>query len=376
MFSVLQIWLYRFPIILSALWINAGYCCTHPRADVQARCEEVLKAFPGVFTNVVFHDNPVRSLRGNLKSRNTLHIVASDFALYDPITVSGRAVNVGIVGIATDGKYPTVSLAGTIFSNGVDEFIRASDTQLLYLDGFELDAGGSFANFYGNLNHFIHAKSDEVTLKNLRLHKTGESIESPIYVEHSKKLEVSQIEIWNDGNKEHPVVATREVFKVQFSDSTVHGFPSECTLILHENSRIVSYSNFTYPVKHSQSWQSGVTPGIFIVYEDYGMFAAKLSFENIKTEPSASHDPAFDEIQVPLWVKRRYGEVHAIITYKNNASDRQMTGIFHSNVPWCINDKISYFPKKTDKEDKLSEYFVPECLQRRYPTAHIEGNTE
>lgn len=185
MFSVLQIWLYRFPIILAALCINAGYCCAHHRAEVQTRCEKILKAFPGVFTHVVFHDDPGESLGSIQESQNTLHIVTRDYALDVPITVPGNAINVGIVGVATDGKYPTLSLTGTMFSTGVNEFIRVSGTRLLYIDGFELDVGGSFANIYGYLNHFIHARSDRVTLKNLKLYKAGEN-DRAIYVEHSK----------------------------------------------------------------------------------------------------------------------------------------------------------------------------------------------
>ncbi|WP_448218680.1 hypothetical protein [Endozoicomonas sp. 2B-B] len=375
MFSVLQIWLYRFPIILSAFCINAGYCCTHHRAEVQTRCEKVLKAFPGVFTNVVFHDVPGESLGSIQESQNTLHIVTSDYALNAPITVPDNAINVGIVGVATDGKYPTLSLKGTRFSTGVDEFIRVSGTRLLYVDGFELDAGGSFANVYGNLNHFIHARSDRVTLKNLKLHKANEYVDSAIYVERSKKLEGSHLEIWRDGYKKPPLIETKGVFEVQFSDSTVHGFPSECTLILHENSHKVSYSNFTYPVKHSQSWQSGVTPGIFIVYKDPEIHAAKLSFENISTKPSASHDSAFDKVQVPLWVNG-HDKVLASVNYKNNTFDRANTPMFLTDVHWEGDAAAIPILKTPQYQAFLTKDFVPKCLRERYTPESIERNTE
>ncbi len=375
MFSVLKIWLSGFPVILAALWIDSGYSCTHPRAEVQARCEEVLKANPGIFTRFVFHDDPGVSLRGILKTRNTLHIVTSDYALDAPITVSGYFVNVGIIGVATDGKYPTLSLTGPMLSHGVDAFIRVSDFRLLYLDGFELDAGGSFANFYGNLNHFIHASNDRVTLKNLKLHKADESIDSAIYVEHSKILEVSHLEIWTDGYREPPLLETRKVDEVYLSDSTVHGYPSECTLILHENSYQVSYLNVALPIKQERFSYVFAYPGISIVYKDPEKFSANLSFENIRTDPPSYHDPDLDWVQVPLWVNGP-DQVHASVTYKNNTFDRANTLMFLTDVHWKGDAAAIPILKTPQYEAFLKEDFVPKCLHRKYPSASIKGNKE
>ncbi|WP_422412084.1 MULTISPECIES: hypothetical protein [unclassified Endozoicomonas] len=65
-------------------------------------------------------------------------------------------------------------------------------------------------------------------LKNLKLHKTNQSSKSTVYLEHSRQLEGSRIEIWGDGNRRQQLIETKEVHEVHFCDSTVHGFPAEC----------------------------------------------------------------------------------------------------------------------------------------------------
>ncbi len=74
----------------------------------------------------------------------------------------------------------------------------------------------------------VHVSGDMVMLKNLKLHKTNQSSKSTVYLEHSRQLEGSRIEIWGDGNRRQQLIETKEVHEVHFCDSTVHGFTAEC----------------------------------------------------------------------------------------------------------------------------------------------------